>query len=177
MQRNIQGNVQENRGRNVAYRNRSGLETMLERVSDRVIQEVMRYMEDFAQRELADAISDRLDEMSNRLAEHCMERLEERLNGIEERMLERIINDIEQRLIGRMTSRFPRNEIRQVRNVPGGRRNDVGVNEEAENHLSGCHKYASFEVFSLIHLPLSPTMDRGRNLFVSGQKSVDVWLS
>ncbi len=50
MQRNIQGNVQENRDRNVAFRNRSGLETMLERVSDRVIQEVMRYMEDFAER-------------------------------------------------------------------------------------------------------------------------------
>ena len=50
MQRNIQGNVQENRERNVVFRNRSGLETMLERVSDRVIQEVMRYMEDFAER-------------------------------------------------------------------------------------------------------------------------------
>ena len=49
MQRNIQGNVQENRDRNVAFRNRSGLETMLDRVSDRVIQEVMRYMEDFAE--------------------------------------------------------------------------------------------------------------------------------
>ena len=133
MQRNIQGNVQDNRGRNVAFRNRSGLETMFERVSDRVIQEVIRYLEDFAERELADAISDRLEEMSDQLVEHCMERLEERLNGIEERMLERMTNDIEQRLIGRMTARFPRNETRQVRNGPGGRRNDVVINEEAEN--------------------------------------------
>jgi E3 ubiquitin-protein ligase DOA10 len=133
MQRNIQGNVQDNRGRNVAFRNRSGLETMLERVSDRVIQEVIRYLEDFAERELADAISDRLEEMSDQLVEHCMERLEERLNGIEERMLERMTNDIEQRLIGRMTARFPRNETRQVRNGPGERRNDVVINEEAEN--------------------------------------------
>ena len=133
MQRNIQGNVQDNRGRNVAFRNRSGLETMLERVSDRVIQEVIRYLEDFAERELADAISDRLEEMSDQLVEHCMERLEERLNVMEERMLERMTNDIEQRLIGRMTARFPRNETRQVRNGPGGRRNDVVINEEAEN--------------------------------------------
>ena len=125
--------MQDNRGRNVAFRNRSGLETMLERVSDRVIQEVIRYLEDFAERELADAISDRLEEMSDQLVEHCMERLEERLNGIEERMLERMTNDIEQRLIGRMTARFPRNETRQVRNGPGGRRNDVVINEEAEN--------------------------------------------
>ena len=134
MQRNIQGNVQENRDRNVAFRNRSGLETMLERVSDRVIQEVMRFLEDFAERELAAAISDRLDEMSNRLVELCMERMEERLNGIEEIMLERMTNDIEQRLIGRLTARFPRNETRQVRNGPGGRRNDVVINEEAQNH-------------------------------------------
>ncbi len=63
-----------------------------------------------------------------------MERLEERLNGIEERMLERITVDIEQRLIGRMTARYPRNESRQVRNGPGGRRNDVVLNEEAESH-------------------------------------------
>ena len=82
---------------------------------------------------MADAISDRLEEMSDQLVEHCMERLEERLNGIEERMLERMTNDIEQRLIGRMTERFPRNETRQVRNGPGGRRNDVVINEEAKN--------------------------------------------
>ena len=126
--------MQDNRGRNVAFRNRSGLETMLERVSDRVIQEVIRYLEDFAERELADAISDRLEEMSDQLVEHCMERLEERLNVMEERMLERMTNDIEQRLIGGMTARFPRNETRQVRNGPGGRRNDVIINEEAENH-------------------------------------------
>ena len=120
--------MQDNRGRNVAFRNRSGLETMLERVSDRVIQEVIRYLEDFAESELADAISDRLDEMSDRLVEHCMERLEERLNVMEERMLERMTNDIEQRLIG------PRNDTRQGRYGPGRRRKDVIINEEAENH-------------------------------------------
>ena len=152
MQRNIQGNVQENRDRNVAFRNRSGLDTMLERVSDRVIEEVMRYMEEFAERELADAISERLDEMSNRLVELCMERMEERLNGIEERMLERMTNDIGQRLIGRMTARFPRNEIRQVRNGPGGRRNDVGVNEEAENHQNSDDEVDSSGVERVLYI-------------------------
>ena len=94
----------------------------------------MRYMEDFAERELADAISDRLDEMADQLVENCMESLEERLNGIEQRMLERMTNHIEQRLIGSRTARFPRNETRQGRNALDGRRNDENINEEAHNH-------------------------------------------
>lgn len=124
MQGNIQGNMHENRDRNVAYQNRTRPEILLERVTEGVLEAITQYMEVLAEAELDDANRAMLDEMFDQLVQACIDRWEE------SRILARMRTDIEQRIMERMIERIPRNETRQVGDGPHGRRIDVVLNED-----------------------------------------------